>query len=63
MGVAAWGTAGPQVVWSWTGFPNPKSPFTLGGCVIDQGIVGCTPTNVPLWKITIEALYSVGIYG
>ena len=23
-----------------------------------QGIVGCTPTNVPLWKIPIEALYS-----
>ena len=23
-----------------------------------QGIVGCTPTNVPLWEIPILALYS-----
>ena len=23
-----------------------------------QGIVGCTPTNVPLWEIPIKALYS-----
>ena len=27
-------------------------------CIFIQGIVGCTPTNVPLWEIPIEALYS-----
>ena len=26
--------------------------------VVFQGIVGCTPTNVPLWEIPIYALYS-----
>ena len=26
--------------------------------IIFQGIVGCTPTNVPLWEIPILALYS-----
>ena len=31
-----------------------------GGWLIshNQGIVGCSPTNVPLWEIPIEALYS-----
>ena len=30
---------------------------------IPQGIVGCTPTNVPLFEIPIESPYIVGIYG
>ena len=27
-----------------------------------HGIVGCTPTNVVLWKIPIQALYHVSTY-
>ena len=26
-------------------------------CETSSGLVGCTPTNVPLWEISIEALY------
>ena len=32
-----------------------KSSFSMGGRIASdsQGIVGCTPTNVPLWEIPI----------
>ena len=35
------------------------SPFKYVYC---QGVVGCTPTNVPLWEIP-KWIYIVGIYG
>ena len=30
--------------------------------ILDQGIVGCTPSNVPLWEIPIESPYITWVF-
>ena len=40
-------------------FQDPLSSFGKATQIINQGIVGCTPTHVPLWEILISPIISL----